>query len=112
MSNIVTYESEGRVGIITLNRPDARNAVNGDVAHGMEAAIDALEADDRVWVGILTANTEGQERPVFCAGAGAVEGGSAGVGSVGADASAAGAVGGLGGIFLAAGRVGRKGLGR
>ncbi len=69
MSNIVTYQADGRVGIITLNRPEARNAVNGDVATGMEAAIDALEADDDVWVGILTANTEGQANPVFCAGA-------------------------------------------
>ncbi|MDA0370060.1 MAG: enoyl-CoA hydratase-related protein [Actinomycetota bacterium] len=69
MSNIVTYQADGRVGTITLNRPDARNAVNGDVAEGMEAAIDALEADDSVWVGILTANTDGQNNPVFCAGA-------------------------------------------
>lgn len=69
MSDIVTYEAEGRVAVITLNRPDARNAINGDVAQGLEAAIDRLEADDEVWVGILTANTEGQERPVFCAGA-------------------------------------------
>ncbi len=69
MSDIVTYSSEGRIGLITLNRPDARNAINGDVARGVEAAIDRLEADDSVWIGILTANTEGQERPVFCAGA-------------------------------------------
>lgn len=69
MSNIVTYQADGRVGIVTLNRPDARNAVNGDVASGMEAAIDALENDDSVWVGILTANTDGQSNPVFCAGA-------------------------------------------
>ena len=69
MSNIVTYQADGRVGIITLNRPEARNAVNNDVASGMEAAIDALEGDDNVWVGILTANTEGQANPVFCAGA-------------------------------------------
>jgi enoyl-CoA hydratase len=69
MSEIVKYEVQGRVGIITLNRPDARNAINGDVAKGVESAIDRLEEDDDVWVGILTANTEGQERPVFCAGA-------------------------------------------
>lgn len=68
-SSIVTYSSEGRVGVITLNRPDARNAINGDVARGVESAIDQLEADDNIWVGILTANTQGQERPVFCAGA-------------------------------------------
>ncbi|MGA1052404.1 MAG: enoyl-CoA hydratase-related protein [Ilumatobacteraceae bacterium] len=69
MSDIVTYEARGRVAIITLDRPEARNAVNGDVAQGLEAAIDRLEADDAVWVAILTANTAGQERPVFCAGA-------------------------------------------
>ena len=64
MSEIVTYEVQGRVGVITLNRPDARNAVNGDVANGVEAAVDQLESDENVWVGILTANTEGQERPL------------------------------------------------
>ena len=39
-NDIVTYTTEGRVGIITLNRPDARNAINGDVARGVEAAVD------------------------------------------------------------------------
>jgi enoyl-CoA hydratase len=69
MSDVVTYESTGRVAVITLNRPEARNAVNGDVATGLESAIDRLEADDEVWVGVLRANTENQERPVFSAGA-------------------------------------------
>ena len=69
MSDIVQYEKRGRVGVITLNRPEARNAVNGDVASGVEAAIDQIEADDEVWVAVLTANTAGQEKPVFCAGA-------------------------------------------
>jgi enoyl-CoA hydratase len=69
MSDIVQYEVQGRVGVIRLNRPEARNAVNGDVATTMEAIIDRFEDDDEVWVGIITANTEGQDRPVFCAGA-------------------------------------------
>ena len=69
MANIVEYEVRGKVAIITLNRPEARNAVNGDVASGLEAAIDKLETDSNVWVGVLAANTTGQERPVFCAGA-------------------------------------------
>lgn len=69
MSDAVTYEATGRVATITLNRPEARNAVNGDVASGLEAAIDRLEEDEAVWVAILQANTAGQERPVFCAGA-------------------------------------------
>lgn len=69
MSDIVTFESRGHVAVLTLNRPEARNAINGDVAAGMEAAIDRLEGDPELWVGVLTANTEGQERPVFSAGA-------------------------------------------
>jgi len=69
MSEIVQYETDGRIALITLNRPEARNAVNGDVALGLEAAIDAMEADPNVWIGILRANITGQERPVFCAGA-------------------------------------------
>ena len=69
MAEAVTFAADGRVGVITLNRPDARNAVNGDVANAFEAAVDALEGDSELWVGVLRANTEGQERPVFCAGA-------------------------------------------
>jgi enoyl-CoA hydratase len=66
---MVDYEVIGRIAVITLNRPEARNAINGDVADAMEAAIDNMEEDDQVWVGVLRANTEGQDRPVFCAGA-------------------------------------------
>ena len=69
MSDLVTYETRERVALITLNRPDARNAVNGDVAQAMEAAIDQMENDDDIWVGVIQANTEGQSNPVFCAGA-------------------------------------------
>ncbi len=61
---MVNYEKRGHIGLLTIDRPEARNAVNGDVAQGMEAAIDELEADDEVWVGILMGNG-----PVFCAGA-------------------------------------------
>jgi enoyl-CoA hydratase len=69
MSEAVLYARDDRVGVITLNRPDARNAVNADVARGLEAAVDRLEDDPEVWVGVLGANTDGQARPVFCAGA-------------------------------------------
>ncbi|MEQ8717262.1 MAG: crotonase/enoyl-CoA hydratase family protein [Acidimicrobiales bacterium] len=64
MSDVVRYETEGRVAVITLDRPEARNAIDGRVASGLEAAVDRLEADPDVWVGILAA-----EGPVFCAGA-------------------------------------------
>ena len=69
MADIVSYETQGKIALITLNRPEARNAINGDVAAAMEVAIDKMETDPNVWVGILRANTAGQERPVFCAGA-------------------------------------------
>lgn len=64
MGDAVLSEVRGRVLVITLDRPEARNAVNGDVASGLEAAVDRLEADDDLWVGVLTHNG-----PVFCAGA-------------------------------------------
>ncbi len=60
----VDFEQRGPFAVITINRPEARNAVNGDVASGIEEAIDKLEADDSIWVGILTGVP-----PVFCAGA-------------------------------------------
>jgi enoyl-CoA hydratase len=69
MTEFATYERRGSVAVITLNRPEARNAINGDVASALEACIDKLEAEDGVWVGVLTANTDGQKNPVFCAGA-------------------------------------------
>ncbi len=69
MSDIVQYETRGRIAVITLNRPEARNAINGDVAEGLEAAIDRLEDDAEVWIAVLRANSEGQAKPVFCAGA-------------------------------------------
>jgi enoyl-CoA hydratase len=69
MSEAVLYSSSDRIAVITLNRPEARNAVNRDVAHALEAAVDRLEEDPETWVGILCANTAEQVRPVFCAGA-------------------------------------------
>ena len=61
---IVEFEIRGRVGLIRLNRPDARNAINRELAEAVETAIDRLEDDDELWVGILCANG-----PAFSAGA-------------------------------------------
>jgi enoyl-CoA hydratase len=69
MSEAVVYSSSDRIAVITLDRPEARNAVDRAVALGLEAAVDRLEDDDDTWVGVLCANTADQERPVFCAGA-------------------------------------------
>src|SRR4051812_36776390 len=61
---MIEFEMLDRVAVITINRPEARNAVNGEVASGIESAIDRLEADPDLWVGILAGNG-----PVFSAGA-------------------------------------------
>lgn len=61
---MVEYEVRGHVAVLTLDRPEARNAVNPELASELEAAVDRMEADDDVWVGVLTGRG-----PVFCAGA-------------------------------------------
>jgi enoyl-CoA hydratase len=65
----VLYETVDRIGIITLNRPEARNAVDRELALALEHAVDRIEEDPDVRVGVLAANVDGQARPVFCAGA-------------------------------------------
>lgn len=60
----VDFERDGHVAVITINRPEARNAVNGAVASGIEQALDDYEADEDLWVAILTGTGS-----VFCAGA-------------------------------------------
>src|SRR3954464_1189585 len=50
---ILTEERDG-ILIITINRPGARNSVNADVANGMAAALDRLDAEDNLRVGIVT----------------------------------------------------------
>jgi enoyl-CoA hydratase/carnithine racemase len=54
-----------RVALVTINRPDARNAVNGAVAQGLEAAVERVEADPEIWAAVLT----GAGPHAFCAGA-------------------------------------------
>ena len=61
---MINFEKKGPSGIITIDRPEAKNAVNGEVANGIEAAIDELEGDDALWVGIIASSGD-----VFCAGA-------------------------------------------
>jgi enoyl-CoA hydratase len=59
----VLVERRDRVLVITLNRPEARNAVNAAVAEGIAGALDQLDADDELFVGVLTGAGKG-----FCAG--------------------------------------------
>lgn len=55
----------GHVGLVTLNRPEARNAVNADLAAALEAIVDETERDPDLWAVVLT----GAGSSVFCAGA-------------------------------------------
>ncbi|MFI1916473.1 crotonase/enoyl-CoA hydratase family protein [Nocardia sp. NPDC020380] len=50
----VLIERRGHVMIITINRPQARNAINLATALGLERAIDAYEADPNARIAILT----------------------------------------------------------
>lgn len=53
MPAVLTDVSDG-VAVITINRPEARNAVNGEVARGIAEAVDELDASKDVQVLILT----------------------------------------------------------
>lgn len=74
---LVTYELADHVATITLNRPEARNAINGALREDLNAAWNRFRDDEDAWVGILTANGE-----VFCAG-GDLKDGQGSVGTFG-----------------------------
>lgn len=63
MTDAVRTEVSDGIAVLTINRPEARNAVNGEVARGIAAAVDTFDARPDVRVLILTGAGE-----VFCAG--------------------------------------------
>ena len=63
MSDVVLVEVSDRIGTVTLNRPEARNALNTDVRRALPAAMVRLEQDENVDVVIVTGTD-----PAFCAG--------------------------------------------
>jgi len=60
---VVLYEPEGRIGRITLNRPEVFNAINTEMPQALQAAVEQANADDAVHVIVLS----GAGR-AFCAG--------------------------------------------
>jgi enoyl-CoA hydratase len=62
---VVLYEQRGNVALLTLNRPAARNAVNGPVATALGGYLKQTEADDDIRAVVLASSHE----TVFCAGA-------------------------------------------
>ena len=59
----IIVERKGHVMVITLNRPDAMNAINGELSKGLWNAIKELDADDSLVAGVITGNGR-----AFCAG--------------------------------------------
>ncbi|BBY40064.1 enoyl-CoA hydratase [Mycobacterium mantenii] len=58
-------ERRGNVSLITINRPDARNAVNGAVSTIVGSALEEAQRDPEVWAVVIT----GAGDKSFCAGA-------------------------------------------
>ena len=58
------YEKQGRVAIMTINRPEAHNAFTSEMLRAMDASFADFNEDDELWVAILTACGE----KAFCTG--------------------------------------------
>ncbi len=54
MADEVLRDRRGNVEILTINRPEARNAINGAVSTAMSAIMDELTADSGCWVVVIT----------------------------------------------------------
>ncbi len=65
MSDVVTVEKENKIAIVTVNRPDALNALNSDVLDGLKRAAEDVSQDENVLVVIVT----GAGEKAFVAGA-------------------------------------------
>ncbi|MCZ7527240.1 MAG: crotonase/enoyl-CoA hydratase family protein [Acidimicrobiia bacterium] len=61
---LVQLERRGLVAVLTLDRPEARNAISPEVSVAIEAALDEVEPDPGIRVVVLTG-----AGPTFCAGA-------------------------------------------
>jgi enoyl-CoA hydratase len=73
MADEVLSERRGHVEILTINRPEARNAINRATAIALGDALDRCDADDDVWVVVLTAAGDkafsaGMDLKAFAAG--------------------------------------------
>lgn len=55
-TNLVTYERKGRIGYITLNRPEKLNAFTDDCVLALKDRLWEFDQDEEAWVGILSGN--------------------------------------------------------
>ena len=51
---MVHFEQHEHIAVITLDRPEVRNAIDVADAERIEALIDSIEMDDSVWMSIIT----------------------------------------------------------
>ena len=63
MTDSVHTDVRGRILVVRLDREAKRNAIDADMAEGIDAALNRLEDDPELWAGVLTGTTS-----VFCAG--------------------------------------------
>jgi len=75
MADEVLRERRGNVEVLTINRPEARNAINGAVSKAMSATMDELAADDTCWVVVVTGSGDkafsaGMDLKAFSSGEG------------------------------------------
>jgi enoyl-CoA hydratase/carnithine racemase len=88
MADEVLRERRGHVEILTINRPEARNAINGPVSLAMSAAMDELADDAECWVVVITGSGDkafsaGMDLKAFSSGQGGdIMGASGGFGGL------------------------------
>jgi enoyl-CoA hydratase/carnithine racemase len=75
MADEVLRERRGNVEILTINRPEARNAINGAVSRAMSSFMDELAEDDDCWVVVVTGSGDkafsaGMDLKAFSSGEG------------------------------------------
>src|SRR6202789_2884258 len=88
MADEVLRERRGHIEVLTINRPDARNAINGAVSRAFSSIMDQLADDDECWVVVLTGSGDkafsaGMDLKAFATGEGGeIMGASGGFGGL------------------------------
>ena len=71
---VILTDVTDRIGTITLNRPERRNALNGALIEALDAAVSSMAADEGAKVVVLTGAAPADGLGGFCAGGDVKEG--------------------------------------
>jgi 2-(1,2-epoxy-1,2-dihydrophenyl)acetyl-CoA isomerase len=63
MTGVLDIQTDGHLRVLRLNRPDRKNALNGELIEAIVTAVRAAAADDDVWAIAMTGNGD-----AFCSG--------------------------------------------